>query len=448
MGLYDLRSCLSAPAPPPPLLASHRHVPIDNLPSSRCTMPRGSALPLGSLGGPSMIVGVPREGFPGERRVALVPAALANLFKLGFEVIIESGAGVEAGYPDADYAAKGAKIISDRAEVFRTADIIVQVLCPGANDKTGNADLAQFRRDQIVIGFFRPMNSVDVLKNLADRGVTSFSVELIPRTTRAQSMDALSSMATVAGYKAVLIAADIVPKFFPMLTTAAGTITPARVLILGVGVAGLQAIATARRLGAVVSAYDLRPVVKEQVQSLGARFVELPIEAQNAQDARGYATAQDEIFYKRQRELLGKVIAENDVVITTAVIPGKKAPILVTKEMVAGMAPRSVIIDLAAERGGNCELTQPGEKITVDKDIAIVGWFNLASTVPYHASQMYARNLSTFLALLVKDGKLNLNLKDDILRDTLVTHHGDIVNARLRELFQLPALAAKEETPK
>ena len=396
-----------------------------------------------------MIVGVPREGFPGERRVALVPAALANLSKIGLEVIVESGAGVEAGYPDADYAAKGAKVISDRAEIFRTADIIVQVLSPGANDKTGNrrSKRNSVAIKEIVIGFFRPMNSVDVLKSLAERGVTSFSVELIPRTTRAQSMDALSSMATVAGYKAVLIAADIVPKFFPMLTTAAGTITPARVLILGVGVAGLQAIATARRLGAVVSAYDLRPVVKEQVQSLGARFVELPIEAQNAQDARGYATAQDESFYKRQRELLGKVIAENDVVITTAVIPGKKAPILVTKEMVAGMAPRSVIIDLAAERGGNCELTHPGEKITVDKDIAIVGWFNLASTVPYHASQMYARNLSTFLALLVKDGKLNLNLKDDILRDTLVTHGGEIVNARLRELFQLPALAAKEETP-
>ena len=394
-----------------------------------------------------MIVGVPRESFPGERRVALVPAALANLSKIGLEVIVESGAGVEAGYPDADYGAKGAKVISDRAEIFRTADIIVQVLCPGANDKTGAADLAAFRPNQIVIGFFRPMNSVDVLKALAERGVTSFSVELIPRTTRAQSMDALSSMATVAGYKAVLIAADILPKLFPMLTTAAGTLTPARVLILGVGVAGLQAIATARRLGAVVSAYDLRPVVKEQVQSLGARFVELPIEAQNAQDARGYATAQDESFYRRQRELLGKVISENDVVITTAVIPGKRAPILVTKEMVAGMAPRSVIIDLAAERGGNCELTRAGEKIMVEKDVTIVGWFNLASTVPYHASQMYARNLSTFLALLVKDGKLNLNLKDDILRDTLVTHSGEIVNARLRELFQLPALAPKEETP-
>ena len=395
-----------------------------------------------------MIVGVPRESFPGERRVALVPAALANLSKIGLEVIVESGAGVEAGYPDADYAAKGAKLISDRAEIFRTADIIVQVLSPGANDKTGNEDLAQFRRDQIVIGFFRPMNSVDVLKNLAERGVTSFSVELIPRTTRAQSMDALSSMATVAGYKAVLIAADIVPKFFPMLTTAAGTITPARVLILGVGVAGLQAIATARRLGAVVSAYDLRPVVKEQVQSLGARFVELPIEAQNAQDARGYATAQDESFYKRQRELLGKVIAENDVVITTAVIPGKKAPILVTKEMVAGMAPRSVIIDLAAERGGNCELTRPGEKIAVEKDIAIVGWFNLASTVPYHASQMYARNVSAFLLHIVKDGKLRLDPADEIIKDTLLTTGGEIVNQRLREFYKLPPLVTASQENK
>jgi NAD(P) transhydrogenase subunit alpha len=399
-----------------------------------------------------MIVGVPRETFPGERRVALVPGALANLAKVGLEVLVEAGAGDEAGYPDADYAAKGAKIVSDRAELFRAADIIVQVLSPGANDKTGHADLALLRRDQILIGFLRPMGSAENLSAIASRGVTSFSVELIPRTTRAQSMDALSSMATVAGYKAVLIAADIVPKFLPMLTTAAGTITPARVLILGVGVAGLQAIATARRLGAVVSAYDLRPVVKEQVQSLGARFVELPIEAKDAQDARGYATAQDESFYRRQRELLGKVIAENDVVITTAVIPGKKAPILVTKEMVAGMAPRSVIIDLAAERGGNCELTRPGEKIS-EHGVTIVGWFNLASTVPYHASQMYARNISTFLALLVKDGKLQLNLKDEILRDTLVTQAGEIVNPRLREFFSMPALAApaplsKEETPK
>jgi H+-translocating NAD(P) transhydrogenase subunit alpha len=388
-----------------------------------------------------MIVGVPRENFPGERRVALVPAVLPNLAKAGMEIVVEAGAGAEAGYPDAEFAAKGAKIIPERSEVFRVSDIIVQVLGHGANDRTGKADLPLFHRDQLLIGFLRPMGSVDSVTEIAERGVTSFSVELMPRTTRAQSMDALSAMATVSGYKAVLIAAEMLPKFFPMLTTAAGTITPARVLILGVGVAGLQAIATARRLGAVVSAYDVRPVVKEQVQSLGARFVELAIEAKDAQDARGYATAQDESFYRRQRELLGKVIAENDVVITTAVVPGKKAPILVTKEMAAGLAPGSVLIDLAAERGGNCELTRPGEKI-VENGVTIVGWFNLASTVPYHASQMYAKNLTTFLLLLVKEGKLQLNMKDDIIRETMVTQGGELVNPRLREFFSLPALQA------
>jgi NAD(P) transhydrogenase subunit alpha len=391
-----------------------------------------------------MIVGVPRETFPEERRVALVPAALANLTKAGLEIVIEAGAGVEAGYPDSEYVAKGAKIIPDRAEVFRAADIIAQVLSYGANDKTGEADLPLFHRDQVLIGFLRPFGSKDTVASIAARGVASFSVELIPRTTRAQSMDALSAMATVAGYKAVLMAAETLPRMFPMLTTAAGTIAPARVLILGVGVAGLQAIATARRLGAVVSAYDLRPIVKEQVQSLGARFVELAVEAKDAQDARGYATAQDESFYRRQRELLGKVIAENDVVITTAVIPGKKAPTLVTKEMVAGMAPGSVIVDLAAERGGNCELTRVGEK-AIEHGVTIIGLPNLAGTVPYHASQMYARNVTSFLALLVKDGKLQINVKDDIIRETLVTQGGEIVNPRVREFYSLPVLLAQEE---
>jgi H+-translocating NAD(P) transhydrogenase subunit alpha len=389
-----------------------------------------------------MIVGVPRESFPGERRVALVPAVLPNLAKAGLEVALEANAGLEAGYPDAEYVAKGAKIIPGRAELFRTADIITQVLCYGSNDRTGKADLPLFHRDQVLVGFLRPLGSVETITDIAAKGVISFSVELMPRTTRAQSMDALSSMATVSGYKAVLIAADSLPKIFPMLTTAAGTITPARVLIIGVGVAGLQAIATARRLGAVVSAYDVRPAVKEQVQSLGGRFVELPIEAKDAQDERGYARAQGEDFYRRQRELLGKVVAESDVVITTAVIPGKAAPILVTKEMVAGMAPGSVIVDLAAERGGNCELTQPGEKIDVN-GVKIIGSFNLASTVPYHASQMYARNLTAFLLHLVKDGKLQLNTADEIIRDTLLTQSGEVVNARLREFFQLPALATK-----
>jgi NAD(P) transhydrogenase subunit alpha len=389
-----------------------------------------------------MIVGVPRESFPGERRVALVPAVIPNLAKAGLEVAVEANAGLEAGYPDADYVSKGAKIVPDRAELFRTADIITQVLSYGANDRTGKTDLPLFRRDQVLVGFLRPLGSIETIQEIAAKGVISFSVELMPRTTRAQSMDALSSMATISGYKAVLIAADALPKIFPMLTTAAGTITPARVLIIGVGVAGLQAIATSRRLGAVVSAYDVRPAVKEQVQSLGARFVELPIEAKDAQDERGYARAQDEDFYRRQRELLGKVVAESDVVITTAVIPGKAAPILVTKEMVAGMAQGSVIVDLAAERGGNCELTKPGEKIDVN-GVSIIGWVNLASTVPYHASQMYARNLTAFLLHLVKDGKLQLNTADEIIRDTLLTQSGEVVSARLREFFQLPVLATK-----
>jgi NAD(P) transhydrogenase subunit alpha len=389
-----------------------------------------------------MIVGVPRETYPGERRVSLIPAVVPTLAKAGIEVVVEAGAGFEAGYTDAEYTAKGAKIIPDRAEVFRSADIITQVLCYGSNDQTGKADVPLYHPNLVLVGFLRPLGSAETIQEIASKGVTAFSVELMPRTTRAQSMDALSSMATISGYKAVLVAADTLPKLFPMLTTAAGTITPARVLILGCGVAGLQAIATARRLGAVVSAYDLRPVVKEQVQSLGARFVELAVEAKDAQDARGYATAQDESFYRRQRELLGKVIAENDVVITAAVVPGKKSPVLVTKEMVAGMAPGSLIVDLAAERGGNCELTKPGEKI-VEHGVTIIGWYNLASTVPHHASQMYAKNLTTFLTLLVKEGKLQLNINDDIIRETLLTHGGEVVNTRLREIFSMPALPAK-----
>jgi len=389
-----------------------------------------------------MIIGVPRETFPGERRVALVPSVVPNLAKAGLEVLVESGAGVEAGYPDAEYAAKGAKLAPTRADVFRQADVIVQVLAHGSNDKTGAADVPMLRSGQVLVGFLRPLGVVGTLEDIASKGVTSFSIELMPRTTRAQSMDALSSMGTICGYKAVIIAADSLPRIFPMLTTAAGTITPARVFIIGAGVAGLQAIATARRLGAVASAYDLRPAAKEQVQSLGGRFVELPIEAHDAQDARGYARAQDETFYQRQRELLGKVIAESDVVISAAVIPGKKSPILITRQMVESMAPGSVIVDLAAERGSNCELTKPGEKICVH-GVTIIGWFNFASSVPYHASQMYARNVSAFLLHLFKDGKLQLNLDDEIVRETLLTHNGEIVNARVREFFSLPALAAK-----
>ena len=386
-----------------------------------------------------MIVGVPKESFPGERRVALVPAVIPSLTKAGFDVIIEAGAGFGAGYPDADFTAKGAKTVAERTEVFRTADIILQVLAPGSNDQTGDADIPLLHRDQVLIGFLRPLGSLETVQHIAARGATAFSIELMPRITRAQNMDALSSMATICGYKAVLLAADTLPRMCPMLTTAAGTIAPARVLIIGAGVAGLQAIATARRLGAVASAYDMRPAAKEQVQSLGGRFVELAVEAKDAQDASGYAKAQDDSFYQKQRELLGNVVAESNVVITAAVIPGKKSPVLVTKEMVERMAPGSVIVDLAAERGGNCELTKPDDTV-VSRGVTIIGEYNLAAMVPYHASQMYARNVTSFLLHLTKEGKLQLNLKDEIMRETLLTYEGEIVNARVREFFGLPAL--------
>jgi H+-translocating NAD(P) transhydrogenase subunit alpha len=386
-----------------------------------------------------VIIGVPKESYPGERRVAIVPLVVPALIKVGLEVVVQANAGVEAGYLNEQYVEKGATIVPDRESVFKSADIVVQVLCYGSNDLTGEADIPLFRQGQVLIGFLRPLGSIDVIRQIAKTGVTAFSVELVPRTTRAQSMDALSSMGTICGYKAVLRAADSHPRIFPMLTTAAGTITPARVLIMGAGVAGLQAIATARRLGAVVSAYDLRPAAKEQVQSLGGRFVELAIEAKDAQDERGYARAQDESFYNRQRELLGNVVAEQDVVITAAVIPGKRSPILVTADMVKGMAPGSVIFDLASERGGNCELTQMG-KTVVEYGVTIIGEINLATGVPYHASQMYARNITSFLQYMMKDGKLQLNTEDEIVRDTLVTREGEIVNKRVREFFSLPAL--------
>jgi NAD(P) transhydrogenase subunit alpha len=396
----------------------------------------------GNTGGKCVIIGVPKETYPGERRVALVPLVISSLTKAGFEVLAETNAGAQAGYPDAQYVEKGAQIVASRAELFGKADIILQILCYGSNDVTGKDDLPLLRKDQILIGFLRPFGSREVVQEIAGRGVTAFSVELVPRTTRAQTMDALSSMGTICGYKAVLIAADSHPRIFPMLTTAAGTITPARVFVIGAGVAGLQAIATARRLGAVASAYDLRPAAKEQVQSLGGRFIELPIEAKDAQDARGYARAQDETFYQQQRELLGRVVKESDVVITAAVIPGKTSPILVTEEMVKGMAPGSVIFDLAAERGGNCELTRAGETI-VRHGVTIIGAINVASGVPYHASQMYARNVTAFLLHLIREQKLQLNLDDEIIRETLVTHGGGVVNQRVREFFGMAAPVAQ-----
>ena len=390
-----------------------------------------------------MIIGVPTECFPGERRVALVPPVVPALAKAGFEVVVQAGAGSGAGYLDTEYAAKGAKIVAERGEVFKSAGIVAQVLCYGSDDKAGAADLPLLRRGQFLAGFLRPLGSLDTVQAVAATGASAFSVELMPRTTRAQSMDALSSMATICGYKAVLLAADTLPRLFPMMTTAAGTVTPARVLVIGAGVAGLQAIATARRLGAVASAYDLRPAAKEQVQSVGGRFVELPIVAQDAQDSRGYAKQQDESFYQRQKELLGNVVAESDVVITAAVVPGKKPPILVTRDMVRKMAPGSVIVDLAAERGGNCEATTASQTV-VEHGVTVIGQINLASTVPYHASQMYARNISAFLMHLFANGRREPDLQDEIARETLVTQAGEIVNARVREFYSLPArMAAK-----
>ncbi len=381
----------------------------------------------------ALTIGVPRETFPGERRVALVPRTCEALGKLGASVVVEQSAGAEAGFPDDQYVARGARIGS-RADAFQ-ADLVAQVRSLGANPEAGRADLAMLRSGQILIGFGEPLTALQENADLARTGVSFFAMELMPRITRAQSMDALSSMATIAGYRAVLLAATTLPKIFPMLMTAAGTITPARVLILGAGVAGLQAIATARRLGAIVHAYDVRSAVKEQIESLGAKFVVLDIDTGQSEDKGGYAKAQTEEFYRRQRELLTAVIREQDVVIATAAVPGKKAPILITAEMASALVPGSVIVDIAAERGGNCELTRPGETV-MHRGISILGPLNLASSAPFHASQMYASNVASFLKLmLAKDGTLNINRDDEIIRETLVTHGNEVVHSRVAELL-------------
>jgi NAD(P) transhydrogenase subunit alpha len=387
-----------------------------------------------------MIIGIPRETFPGDHRVAIVPATVPALTKAKLEVLVEAGAGAKAGYPDAAYQERGARLASARAELFKTADVVLQVRSLGANPEAGRADLELYRRDQAVIGFMDPLGAPRAARDLAGRGTSAFSMELLPRITRAQSMDALSSMATLAGYKAVLLAAEALPRMFPMMMTAAGTLTPARVFVIGAGVAGLQAIATAHRLGAVVQAYDVRDAVKDQVKSVGAKFVELPLETGGSETAGGYAKAMDESFYRRQRETMARVVAESDVVITTAAIPGKKAPVLVTADMVRGMPPGSVVVDLAAESGGNCELTKAGQTVSAG-GVTILGPVNLPATVPYHASQMYSKNIATLLLHLVKEGRLELNLEDEITRETLVSRGGEVVHPRVRELLGLPQAA-------
>ena len=382
-------------------------------------------------------VGVLRETFPGERCVAIVPRTVEVLTKMGLSVLIEAGAGFEAGYPDDQYTSRGAKLAT-REGIFKEADVIAQFRSLGANPENGKADLPLLRPGQILIGMGEPLTASAETQAIAKTGVSFFALELIPRITRAQSMDVLSSLATISGYESVLMAAQAMPKIFPMLMTAAGTLTPAKVFVIGAGVAGLQAIATAKRLGSVVSAYDVRSAVKDQIVSVGAKFVSLEVEATAAEDKGGYAKAMDEAFYKKQRELMLQVVKEHDAVITTAAVPGKKAPILITKEMVEAMAPGSVIVDIAAVRGGNCELTQPG-KVIVHKGVSILGPTNFASMAPYHASQMFSSNVATFLKNLLGFLPVTAQPTDEIVRDTLVTHEGKVVHAKVCEVFGWPA---------
>jgi NAD(P) transhydrogenase subunit alpha len=389
----------------------------------------------------AIVVGVPRETFPGETRVALVPSVVSLLAKSGIAVVVERGAGTAAGYPDASYEAKGAQLAS-RDDVFARAGVIVVVRAAGANPEGGGEDARRLRRGQIVVGMADPLSDPEAVRTFASTGAALLALELVPRITRAQSMDVLSSMATVSGYKAVLMAANALPRMFPMMMTAAGTITPARVFVVGAGVAGLQAIASAKRLGAVVHAYDVRAAVKEQIQSLGAKFVELPVEAGDAEDKGGYARELGEEFYRKQRELMARVVAESDVVITTAMIPGKKAPVLITGEMVEKMAPGSVVVDLAAERGGNVDITRAGETVDVH-GVRVIGAVNLPATMPYHASQMYAKNVAAFVQNLVKDGAVVLSTDDEIVRDTLVARDGDVVSPAIRERLGLTTAAAR-----
>jgi H+-translocating NAD(P) transhydrogenase subunit alpha len=391
----------------------------------------------------AMIIVVPKETSPNERRVALTPLAAAKLIKRGHEVRIQAGAGEAAGYPDDQYREKNVAIVQDRAELIRGGNVVLQVRTPGANPQQGSQDLEHLREGQILIGLAEPLLAAEQAKQLAERGVTLFALELIPRITKAQAMDVLSSQANLAGYKAVITAAQTLGKIFPLMMTAAGTLRPARVFVVGAGVAGLQAIATAKRLGALVQAFDVRPVVKEQVESLGARFVQIEVAA--AEGTGGYAKEQSEEQIRRQQELMSRVVAESDVVITTALIPGRPAPKLVTRAMVEQMPPGSVIVDLAAERGGNCELTQPGETIT-HGGVMIVGDDNLVSAVAQHASAMYANNIVAFLEhLLGKKQSIELDRADAITAGTLVCTGGEIVHPQLREKLGLAPLEAPRE---
>ena len=373
----------------------------------------------------SLIVGVPRETAPGERRVAMTPDTVKRLTASGVVVKVESGAGLASGHSDDAYETAGATIVADAAEAFN-AQVVIKVQKPDADE------VALLRPGTTLIALLQPMTNIDLIRDLASRDITAFSMDAIPRTTRAQSMDVLSSQATVAGYKAVLMAADNLPKFFPMLTTAAGSIVPAKVLVVGAGVAGLQAIATARRLGAVVEAYDTRPVVKEQVESLGAKFVDIPVDTSDAQTAGGYAKEVSAETLRKQQEVLADHAAKSDVIVTTAAVPGRPAPRLISKETVERMRPGSVIVDLAAETGGNVELTRAGETVE-HNGVKIMGQLNLPSTMPVHASQMYAKNIQNLLDLLIKNGKLDPDFEDEIVKGTVITRGGDVVHEMTKQ---------------
>jgi proton-translocating NAD(P)+ transhydrogenase subunit alpha len=390
------------------------------------------------------VVGVPKETYPEETLVALIPLHVPLLTKIGLHVLVESGAGEAAGFEDDAYRVNGAQVARDRPALFASAGILLLVRTLGANPEHGRDDLSLLRPDHTIIGLADPLEHPQAAKDLATRGVTSFALELMPRIARAQSMDVLSSLATIVGYKAVLLAAAKLPKLFPMLTTAAGTIPPARVLVIGTGVAGLQAIATARRLGAAVTAHDVRPAAKEEAQSLGAKFIEIPVETTEVETVGGYAKSLSENIYRRQRDLLTPVVAASDVVITTASVPGQAAPMLITADMVARMSRGSVILDVAADRGGNCELARPNE-VVVHQGVTVLGPTNLPSTVPTHASQMYGRNLANFLLHLCKDGSLLVDVEDEITRETLVTRGGEVVHPRIGALLNAAPLDVIEE---
>lgn len=383
-----------------------------------------------------LTIGVPKETSHGERRVALVPADIRSLKRSGYNVVVESGAGSRSGFSDAQYAHLGARIAPSASELD-SADVIVHIRACAGDPLQPLEVPNKLRQNQILIALCDPMWDPQPMAVLAERRVTSFALELMPRITRAQSMDVLSSMATIAGYKAVLLAANASPRMFPMMMTAAGTLTPSKVFVVGAGVAGLQAISTARRLGAVVHAYDVRAAAKEQIQSVGGKAIDLGLDSRSSEGSGGYARAMDEDFYRRQREAMAKVIADSDVVITTAFVPGKKAPVLITREMVEGMVPGSVLVDLAAERGGNCEATKPGETIDVG-GVMVIGQLNIPSTVAYHASQMFSRNVAAFLVHLYQQGLPNIDRNDEITRETLVTAGGEVVHPQVRDRLGTP----------